>query len=204
MAQVILVALSLLFGIVEAYADDGPIFQPETFQAWEGGGFLAKTWKELQTPEAVGAIAGACAAFGTDCSSAAAGIAEAAKQPNRYVQSGNYYGTARIDRHPGEEYYGKFDSPANHTICKAVIDIGNGSITGGATFNGSIQRSGQDGLGLYVVVPKNRPSGQWARFNLVVEYVPTGTVEQYNCWPNNTLVFQCTGQNCSTYPGARH
>lgn len=124
------------------------------------------------------------------------------KQTNRLVQSGNYIGTARVDRHIGEEYYAKFDSPAGYTICKAVIDIGNGSITGGATFNGSIQRFGEDGLGLYVVVPKNRTT-QWVRFNLVVEYVQKDSLDKYKCWPDKTVVFQCTGQNCSTYPGAR-
>ena len=203
MARIIISALILLAGGFEASAQTASITQPETFEAWEGGGFVSKTWKELGTPEAAALITAACAAFGVDCSSGATAIADAAKQTNRFVQQTNYTGTARIDRHPGEEYYAKFDSPPGHTICKAVIDIGNGSITGGATFNGSIQRTGEDGLGLYAVVPMNRPTGQWVRFNLVVEYVPTGTLDQYKCWPNNTLVFQCTGQNCPTYPGAR-
>jgi hypothetical protein len=42
-----------------------------------------------------------------------------------------------------------------------LLAVGNGSITGESTFNGSIQRMpgpNADGIGLYVVVPKNRPS----------------------------------------------
>jgi hypothetical protein len=204
MARIIVVALSLLTGGAEVCAKNAQqtmaeTFRAETFQAWEGGGFLQKKESGPPTPAI---ITRACVALG--CSTSAAAIADTAKQTNRLVQSGNYIGTARVVGHFGEEYHAEFDSPAGYTICKAVIDIGNGSITGGATFNGSIQRSpGGDGLGLYAVVPQNRTTGQWVRFNLVVEYVQKDSLDKYECWPDRTVVFQCTGQNCSTYPGAR-
>ncbi|WFU26325.1 hypothetical protein QA649_08985 [Bradyrhizobium sp. CB1717] len=198
-----LATLIATFLWISVSASAQPIDRPETFQAWEGGGFLLKTWKELGSQEAQALITAGCAAYGVDCSSQAAAIRAAAQQSRQYYRSGNVATTARIDRHPGEEYYAKFDSPNGYTICKAAIDIKNGSITGPSTFNGSIQRTGEDGLGLYAVVPKNRPTGQWVRFNLVVRYVPAGTLQQYDCWPNNTLVVQCTGQNCNTYDGAR-
>jgi hypothetical protein len=197
------IAVIAFLGCTElAFAQNGPIFQTESFEAWEGGGFLQKTWKELGTPEAAAIIAVGCALFEVDCSSVSTRIAEGAKATNRYIQSGNYVGTAFIGRHPGEDYYAKFGAPATYTPCKAVTDVSGGSITGPSTFNASIQA---DGIGIYAVVPKNRPSGQWARFNMLVEYVPNGSREQYKCWPMNAVVVQCTGQNCNTpQPGSRH
>ena len=133
-------------------------------------------------------------------------IGEAAAYATPYVSNNEISTTAWIHRHPGEEYYAKFVAPSGYTTCKAVIDVGNGSITGGSTFNGGIQRMpgpNGDGIGLYAVVPKQRPSGQWASFRVDVVYVPHGTLEQHQCWPDGTLVWQCTGQDCHTYPGAR-
>jgi hypothetical protein len=182
----------------------------EDFFASEQGGFLIKGWKEAGSQEVQIAITAACAAYGVDCSQAAAGFRAAVIYSRERIQLGNYQGTARIDRHPGEEYFAKFDSPQGKTICKAGIDIINGSISDGATFNGTIQRSGEDGLGIYAVVPQNRPAGQWVNFKLLVEYVPQGQLEQYDCWPNNTSVFLCSGSNVppgtckanSSYPAA--
>lgn len=179
---------------------------PHEFVAWEAGGFIPKTIKEIGTPEFVAILSSVCAAYGGDCSESAAEIAGAAKYATPYVSQGNVRTTAWIDRHSGEEYYAKFAAPAGYTTCKAKIDVGRGSITGGATFNGSIQRMpgpNADGIGLYAVVPKNRPTGQWVQFQVYVEFVPKGTDLASRCWPDNTVVFQCTGQNCSTYPGAR-
>ena len=159
----------------------------------------------MGSQEFVAMVTAACAAYGVDCSKTAAAIAAGARYATPYVSTGNVRTTAWIDRHPGEEYYAKFAAPTGYTTCKAKIDIGNGSITGGSTFNGSIQRMpgpNQDGIGLYAVVPKNRPSGQWVSFRVYVEFVPKGT-EGGRCWPDNTTVFQCTGQDCTTYEGAR-
>jgi hypothetical protein len=197
-------AVALTFSM-PAFAQEN-IVVPHEFIAWEAGGFLPKTVKEMGTPEFAGFITAACAAFGADCSTTAAKIAAGAYYSTPYVATGNVRTTAWIDRHSGEEYYAKFAAPPGYTTCKAKIDVGNGSITGGATFNGSIQRMpgpNADGIGLYSVVPKNRPSGQWVNFRVFVEFVPKGDEIKSQCWPSNTVVFQCTGQNCNTYPGAR-
>ena len=181
------------------------VIVPHEFVAREGGGFLPKTIKEMSSDEFVAMLTVACAAYGVDCSQAAAGIAAGARYATPYVSTGEVSTTAWIDRHPGEEYYAKFAAPAGYTTCKAKIDVGNGSISGDSTFNGSIQRMpgpNADGIGLYAVVPKNRPAGQWVAFRVHVEFVPKGT-EAGRCWPDNTVVFQCTGQNCNTYPDAR-
>ena len=49
-AHVVTLGLFVTFGLLadrtQACAQE-PILRPETFQAWEGGGFLSKTWKEL-------------------------------------------------------------------------------------------------------------------------------------------------------------
>jgi hypothetical protein len=206
MARIISSGFILVAIVAQAHAQAAPIIRPESFEAWEGGGFISRTWKELAAPEATALIQSACAALGANCSSEAAALAKTARETTQLIERGNYRGTARIYSYVGEEYSGMFESPSpgGFTICKAVIDITNGSITSGATFNGTIQRRDAiDGLGFYAVVPKNRPSGQWVRFNLIVQYVPSGTLEQYKCWPDRTVVFQCTGHNCTTYPGAR-
>jgi hypothetical protein len=153
------------------------IVVPHEFDAWESGSFFAKTIKEMGTPEFVAMAEAACAAFETDCSVQAAEIAAGAYYATPYVNTGNVQTTAWVDRHEGEEYYAKFATPTGYTTCRAKIDTGNGSITGGSTFNGSIQRMGganADGIGLYAVVPKNRPSGQWVDFRVFVEFVPQG------------------------------
>lgn len=203
--------LLMLTSSIDAFAQSGPIIRPESFHAWERGGPLVKFWHEMGSDEARVIITAACTAatYGSGvgyCSGAAGAITQAARQTNRLVQSGNYRGTARIDRHPGEAYYAKFDSPHGYTICTAKIDE-YGEISPGAHFAGRIQRSAEDGLGLYAVVPKNRVDGPLSvSFNLLVEYVPISTMNQYNCWPNETLVFLCDSEHrkpCATWPGAK-
>lgn len=175
------------------------------FVAWEAGGFFAKTIKEIGTPQFVAMLEAACLSFGDDCSSTASEIAAGAHYATPYIATGNVRTTAWIDSHNGEEYKAKFAAPNGYTTCRAKIDYGGGSISGGATFNGTIQRmsgQNQDGLGLYVEVPKNRPTGQWVKFRVFVEFVPKGT-DLSRCWPDNTVAFQCTGEHCNLYPGAQ-
>ena len=158
----------------------------------------------MNSNEFKGALILACAFYGVNCSQAAVAIGKAAYYATPYINESNISTTARIDKHEGEEYYATFVAPPGYTTCKAVIDVGKGSITGPSTFNGSIQRMPVwDGIRLYAVVPKNRPSPQWVSFRVDVEFVRPGKLGKYGCWPHNTLVFQCTGQNCTTFPGAR-
>jgi hypothetical protein len=182
------------------------IVVPHEFSAGEPGGFFPKTLKEMSSQEFQAILTVACAYYGVDCSNAAAAIRAGAAYATPYIFQSDLHTTAFIDRHPGEAYYAKFAAPPGYTTCKALIDVGNGSITGGSTFNGSIQRMPGplgDGIGLYAVVPQHRPTGQWVNFHVDIEFVRNGTLDQHACWPNNTVVWQCTGQNCSTYPGAR-
>jgi hypothetical protein len=189
-----------------ASSSSDAIVVPHEFHAWEQGGFGLKTLKEMGTKEFQAMLTAVCAAWLIDCSEEAAAIRAGAYYATPLIAGQNIYTTAFVDKHPGEAYYAKFVAPPGYTTCRAVIDVGNGSITGESTFNGSVQRMpgpNGDGVGLYAVVPKFRPSGQWVSFIVNVEFVPNGTLNQHQCWPDNTLVWQCTGQNCSTYPGAR-
>jgi len=199
--------ISLTGMVCGAAASPGDVIVvPHEFRASEGGSFGGKTLSQLDSNEFKGALILACAFYGVDCSEAAVAIGEAAYYATPYINASDISTTAWIDRHPGEEYYAKFAAPPGYTTCKAVIDVGNGSITGPSTFNGSIQRmpgGNNDGIGLYAVVPKNRQSPQWVSFRVDVEFVRPGKLGEYGCWPDRTLVFQCTGQNCTTFPGAR-
>jgi hypothetical protein len=189
-----------------ASSSNDVIVVPHEFTAGEQDGFGINSIKEMGSNEFALMLTAACAAYGVDCSKVAAGIQQGAYYATQYISQPDLRTTALLDKHPGEAYYAKFVAPSGYTTCKAKIDIGNGSITGGSTFNGSIQRMPGplgDGVGLYVVVPKNRPSGQWVSFRADVEFVRPGMLNQYQCWPDGTVVWQCTGQNCSTYPGAR-
>jgi hypothetical protein len=202
MRAVIITALFLSCSPVVAQ----PLVVPHEFRASENGSFGQKTLIQLNTNEFRTGLTAACLWFGYVCGGVAVAIGSAAAYATPYVSNNDVQTTAWVDWHRGEEYAAKFAAPSGYTTCRALIDVNNGSITGGATFNGSIQRMAgpnQDGIGLYAVVPKNRPSGQWVSFRVDVEFVPVGTVQQNKCWPDNTVVFQCTGQNCNTYPGAR-
>ena len=190
----IIVAASAILLSFPAFSQ--PVVVPHEFVAWEQGGFLSKTIPQLNTPQFKAMLTASCAALAVDCSTVADAIARGAYYATPYVSNSNLQTTAWVDWHRGEEYAAKFAAPSGWTTCKAIIDVGHGSITGGATFNGSIQRmSGpnNDGIGLYVVVPKNRPSGQWVQFQVDVEFVPR---EQ----PIKTVAGP-TIRSCSSAPG---
>lgn len=191
-------------GDVQAASD--VIVVPHEFRVSEQGGFATKTLPQLNTDEFRIGMTAACTYFGYVCGGIAIAIGSAAAYATPYVSNGEISTTAWVDRHPGEEWFAKFAAPDGYTTCKAAIDVGNGSITGGSTFNGTIQRMAgpkNDGVGLYAEVPNGHPSGQWASFRVDVIFVPKGTANQHQCWPDNTNVWQCTGQDCKTYPGAR-
>jgi len=205
-ATMAIVASSAASSVTYAQTPSDVLVVPHEFRVSEQGGFATKTLPQLNTTEFRAGLIAACTYFGYVCGGIAVAIGNAATYATPYVSNNEVSTTAWIDRHPGEEWYAKFAAPSGYTTCKASIDVANGSITGGATFNGTIQRmsgANQDGVGLYAVVPKGRPSGQWVSFRVDVAFVPKGTTEQHQCWPDNTHVWQCTGQNCNTFPGAR-
>ena len=115
-----------------------------------------KTWKELGSKEAAAMITAACALLRSRFSNAADSISQIAKQTNRYVNYGNLVTTGRLLQHDGEEYRTEFTPPAGYSTCDARVDVHNGSITGGSTFNGSVRWNKEDRVGVYAVVPKNR------------------------------------------------
>jgi hypothetical protein len=167
------------------------------FHVTEGGGFIAKTLKEMGSPEFQGIATAACAAFGgVDCSSAADAIRKAA--PVFGQAGGNVYITGNVTKHDGEEWRGIFRAPLGYEICDARLDYGRMSITSPSTFNTSIVRTpDENGLGFYAVVPKNRPSRQWIDAYFVIKYLPAGTVGQHNCAPTGSNPWLCKGQNCN-------
>jgi hypothetical protein len=95
-------------------------------------------------------------------------------------------------------WYGVYDNFQGYEVCRAGLDYGNMSISGESTFNTRVNRSGEiPGLAFYAVVPKNRSSGQWIDAVLAIEYVPTGSSQQYNCQPDQSYPWLCKGQGCN-------
>jgi hypothetical protein len=186
------------------------IVVPHIFEARESGDFLIKTSKEMSSQEFQNIIMGGCWIFDVDCSDEAAAIRQGADYVNGVFSNAYVHTTAFIDTHEGEHYQAKFVAPDGYTTCKAKIDSNNGSITGESTFSGILQRmtkSNGDGIGLDVVVPQNRDSGQWAAFMVYVEYARKDRVGRFDCWPDNTSLWLCGhgSTGCRIlYPGAHY
>lgn len=192
----------LLASVSFVQAQECPVAAEECLVAYEfhvseAGGFGQKTLKEMGSREFQAIVTVACAAYGVDCSSAAGQIRQGAEIASKIVgQAGsNVYITGEVTHHDGEEWAGIFRTPVDWDICDARLDYGQMSITGESTFNTSILRSKDNGLGFYAVIPKNRPSGQWVEAYFVVKYIKPGT--QNNCAQTGTYPWLCKGQNCS-------
>jgi hypothetical protein len=116
----------------------------------------------------------------------------------------NHVISGAVTKRAGNQWWGIFRAPVGMEICRAILDVGNMSITGGATLNSRIVREPRDnGLGFYAVIPQNESSGQWIDATMFVSYVPGGTTGQNNCKPTNEAVWRCKGQNCATSDGSR-
>jgi hypothetical protein len=170
------------------------------FHVTEGGGFVSKTLKEMGSPQFQALVTAACAAYGADCSSAAATIRKAAEIGAPIVgrEGSDVYITGNVTKHDGEEWYGIFRAPNGYEICEAKLDYGHMSITGPSTFNTAIVRTlNENGLGFYAVIPKNRPSRQWIDAYFVIKYVKSGATGLNMCAQTGSNPWLCKGQTCS-------
>jgi hypothetical protein len=176
----------------------------EDLEISEGGNFVLKTTQEMTKPEfAIIANAG-CAALGFDCSEIVEATQNAARSVHTLTQGEDYRISGIVTQHGSgsQEWAGIFPAPRDYEICKAVIDWGNGSITGDSSISGQIERDTQwNGLGFYVVVPKNKSTGQWVQFHIITTYVPAGSLSENHCWPSGTIAWACKGQYCGPIPG---
>jgi len=162
----------------------------ESFKVTEGGGFLTKTWKELGSQEAAQIITAACWAYGYDCSAEAEAVRQAAIESYRRFSRGKYRGTFRV-RQSGEEWRGQIVPPPGYRICKLYTPLRKASLTGGSTFNATI--NGNYGVSVYAVIPKNRSTRQWANFVMVASFVPEEDYASYSCWAPRTAAVRCKG-----------
>jgi hypothetical protein len=170
------------------------------FHVTEGGGFINKTLKEMNSNEFQAAMTVGCAAYGVDCSKAAIAIRKGAEIGGTVVgQAGSkVFITGDVTKQAGEEWWGIFRAPVGYEICTVHNDYNRMSITGETTFNTTVLRTPNDnGLGFYAVIPKNRPVGQWVEAYFVVKYVDSGSMGQNQCVPSGTPAWQCKGQACN-------
>src|SRR5580704_2372461 len=86
LTSVLVPALSVFLGGSNANAQ--AMIVKEDFFASEQGGFLIKGWKEAGSQEVQAAITAACAAYGVDCSEAAAGFRAAVIYSRERTQLG--------------------------------------------------------------------------------------------------------------------
>lgn len=146
------------------------------------GSFWTKTTKELGSNEARLLVMAACAYFGTDCTKQSGYLQRAAQI------------ISKLDQQQGDVYRGAVHAAAGYEVCRIFVNSAyrDWSITGGATFNGSLTRNNQqNGLFWYGVVPGGGSRGQWFNFEVVLEQVPRGTANQYGCWPSGIQPFLC-------------
>ena len=165
------------------------LFVAHELHIHEGGGFGSKTWHELDSNEFRSALTAACTYFG--CTAFVPAIAAGIHygQPS----TGNdYMITGRIDKQVGEQWWIAFPAPQGYVTCSATYDSPNISANTGDTTTGIVFRNpstGENWVGTYSVVPKNRPEGHWVDVNFVVKYVTAGTEGSHGCVPNGTHVW---------------
>jgi len=174
-----------------------PIVVLHEFHIAEGGGFLAKTIKELGSREASTMLYAGCAVVGYNCQNEASAVRTWAQVASAaYTEAaGEMFISGRLTKHDGEAWNGIFDSPAGYDICKAGI-VDPFAISGETTLNVRVIRSCDNGLGFYAVVPKNRADrGHHIDAYISILFVPAGTRSQFGCTPDDTP-WLCRGPTC--------
>jgi hypothetical protein len=167
---------------------DQVTFIPHFIRISEGGGFLDKTWTQLNTPEFKAGVGLTCAALGCAPLTAAI-IANAGNIP--ITSGGNYATSGHIVKQDGEAWYISFPPPAGYTTCSAAYDGKTISANKGDTSNAVLwRRPAGDWVGTYNVVPKHRPEGHWVKVDFVVKYVKKGTEDAHHCAPDNAWVWK--------------
>jgi hypothetical protein len=187
-----------------AYAQD-VIYSLDEFHVTEGGSFGGKLLSNMSTSQFRTIVIAACAYWGVDCSTEAEAARKGAGVVHDMISGGDYSISGHIDKQAGEEWWVMFFAPAGYSVCKAANNNGAMSITGESTFNAGMSRESpvHNGLGVYAVIPKNRPTRQWVDAYFSVMYVPAGTEAAHGCWPTGSSAWRCKGQNCTYMPGAQ-
>ncbi|KEA04287.1 hypothetical protein [Rhizobium rhizogenes] len=198
---------ALIVVCTRAHAQE-PITLMHDFHITEGGGFVNKTVHEMTSKEFQRLVEIGCVVLGGSCVKEASSAREAMEYLDSALTSmgGNHLISGRVLEHSdgSEEWYGIFDAIDGYEVCSAALNYREMSITGGTTFSTFIRRSPWEfrdsnykGISFYAVVPKHRPTRHWINANFSVSYVPEGTVEQYDCQPDGSSPWLCTGQDCN-------
>lgn len=191
-SSIVMMAVFAITGSVDVVSAQEKLseveFAPHFIRISERGGFIEKTWPQLNTPEFKAAVGVACAALG--CAPLVTTIlGNVGKIP---IASGEDYATSgHIDKHAGEEWWISFPPPPGYTTCSAAYDSKTISGNKGDATSGTVYRgSKSDWVGSYNEVPKHRPEGHWVSVDFVVKYVKKGTETTHPCVPDGTPVWR--------------
>lgn len=180
----------------------GPRVYQEMFQLRSDGRFSVPTWREVAPDLAEMSVLAGCQSLGFDCGDDPGAVDPATRYIRRTIVSGVYRGTAAIVRVRQDRYYAKFTAPKGFTTCRAGIYSKAGSISDGATFAGSIQRSGSDGVSVYADLGDAPPEPRFIEFRLLILFVPKDSSPKPRCWPDQTILFLCRGHGDCRSSGA--
>ncbi len=161
----------------------------QTIWIHESGGFLAKIFHEMDTPEFTRAMDQFCANSEVQCQGAVPVMAEAIHitQP---TTGGDWYTTGVIHKQAGEEWWIAFPAPDGYSACNAkAIGIGmnKGDSSSASIFRNPATK--ENWLGVYAEVPKHRKEGHWLDAKFVVQYVKTGSEAKHHCVPNKKQIW---------------
>jgi hypothetical protein len=155
------------------------------FSIRESGNFVGTAVSTLATQDAAALVAAGCQAFGVDCSKQASSDAAWLKS------------VSNEDSKDGQEHRGFYRNFPGYEICKAKIDWAHTGIDSDSTFSARIVRDAQNnGLTYYAIVPTGGGRGHGIDSDLYLQFVRSGQTEQNNCFPTNTFVWNCKGQDC--------
>ncbi|HWJ71567.1 MAG TPA: hypothetical protein VNX29_00215 [Kaistia sp.] len=176
-----------------------PRVYQEEFHLRSSGPPVLKGWMQ-EDPEAAAMLAAAgCQSLGFACADEAGDAGDVVRYVRPAVVSGRYRGTALPVHLRGDRTYAKFLAPPGFVTCRAGIFLKDGAISPGATFAGSIQRSGRDGLAVYADLGDG-DEPRFIEFKLLIQYVAAAGAERRSCWPDLTLVFLCRPSGCRASP----
>ncbi|MDR3448830.1 MAG: hypothetical protein P4M15_03615 [Alphaproteobacteria bacterium] len=155
----------------------------------EGGSFGAKTWHEMDSSEFTTAMTAVCTYF--ECTPLVP-LISAAIHAGQLTVGKNYAISGVIHKHVGEEWWIAFPAPAGYVTCSAKYDAQHINANKGDSTSGTVFRNpatGENWVGTYSEVPKNRPEGHWVDVDFVVKYVKAGTEGSHQCVANGTPVW---------------
>ncbi|MBZ9937475.1 hypothetical protein LB518_14315 [Mesorhizobium sp. BR1-1-16] len=176
-----------------------PRVYQEEFHLRSSGPPVVKGWMQ-EDPEAAAMLAAAgCQSLGFSCADEEGDAGDVIRYVRPSVVSERYRGTALPVHLRGDRTYAKFLAPPGFVTCRAGIFLKDGAISPGATFAGSIQRSGRDGLAVYADLGDG-DEPRFIEFKLLIQYVAAAGAERRTCWPDLTLVFLCRSSGCRASP----